>query len=60
MAPVIHEAPLETIKDERARYIEALARAGGNQTDAAKLLGVSRRTLINKVEQHAIPRPRKK
>ncbi len=59
-AGLVAEAPLETIKDERARYIEALARAGGNQTDAAKLLGVSRRTLINKVEQHAIPRPRKK
>ena len=54
------EAPLETITDERTRVIEALARAGGNQTVAAGLLGVSRRTLINRVEQFGIPRPRKK
>jgi transcriptional regulator with PAS, ATPase and Fis domain len=54
------EAPLETITDQRARIIEALVRAGGNQTGAAKLLGISRRTLINHVEKLAIPRPRKK
>ena len=46
--------------DERARVLDALVRAGGNQTEAAKLLGVSRRTLINRVMQYDLPRPRKK
>jgi two-component system response regulator AtoC len=45
---------------ERQRIIDALSQAGGNQTEAAKLLGVSRRTLINRVIAFDIPRPRKK
>ena len=60
---VVHEeleAPLETITDEKARIIESLNRAGGNQTEAAKLIGWSRRKLIDKVIHHQIPRPRKK
>ena len=44
----------------REALIDALARAGGNQTEAAKLLGVSRRTFINRVEHFQVPRPRKK
>jgi two-component system, NtrC family, response regulator AtoC len=43
----------------RERILEALTRCGGNQTEAAKLLGVSRRTLGKWMEDHAIPRPRK-
>jgi two-component system, NtrC family, response regulator AtoC len=46
--------------DERQRIMDALTEAGGNQTEAAKLLGISRRTLINRVIQYDIPRPRKK
>jgi DNA-binding NtrC family response regulator len=45
---------------ERGRIVEALERAGGNQTEAARLLGISRRTLINRVIHFNIPRPRKK
>ncbi len=45
---------------ERDRVLEALQRTGGNQTEAAKLLGVSRRTLINKMEKYALQRPRKR
>ena len=37
----------------------ALATCGGNQTEAARMLGISRRTLINKIEQYDLPRPRK-
>jgi DNA-binding NtrC family response regulator len=44
---------------ERERILEALAKAHGNQTRAAEILGVSRRTLINKIEAHGIGRPRK-
>jgi len=44
---------------ERQRILEALRRAGGNQTRAAELLGVSRRTLSTWLNKHAIDRPRK-
>jgi two-component system response regulator AtoC len=47
-------------QDERARVVQALAQAEGNQSKAASLLGVSRRTLINRLEQFNLPRPRKK
>ncbi|MBX3126529.1 MAG: sigma 54-interacting transcriptional regulator [Polyangiaceae bacterium] len=45
--------------DERARVLGALEQAGGNQTRAAKLLGISRRTLVNRLDQYNLPRPRK-
>jgi two-component system, NtrC family, response regulator AtoC len=45
---------------ERQRIIDALEQAVGNQTEAARLLGIARRTLINKLEQYGIPRPRKR
>jgi DNA-binding NtrC family response regulator len=44
---------------ERERVVHALAVCDGNQTEAAKMLGIARRTLINKVEQYGLPRPRK-
>ncbi|MBX3249548.1 MAG: sigma 54-interacting transcriptional regulator [Myxococcales bacterium] len=45
---------------ERQLIMDALARTDGNQTRAAKLLGVSRRTLISRIEEYGLPRPRKK
>jgi DNA-binding NtrC family response regulator len=36
---------------EREAILEALARAGNNRSLAARLLGVSRRTLYNKLEE---------
>jgi transcriptional regulator with GAF, ATPase, and Fis domain len=45
---------------ERTQIINALEKTSGNQKEAAKLLGVSRRTLINKIETHGIARPRKR
>ncbi|XXT16973.1 sigma 54-interacting transcriptional regulator [Sorangium sp. So ce429] len=45
---------------ERQRVIEALEQSAGNQTRAAKLLGVSLRTLINRIDEYGIPRPRKR
>ena len=44
---------------ERARIIDALERAGGNQTRAAELLGVTRRALAGRIAVHGLPRPRK-
>jgi two-component system response regulator AtoC len=45
---------------EKARILEALDRAGGNQTKAAQLIGITRRALIGRLEAHNLPRPRKK
>jgi transcriptional regulator with GAF, ATPase, and Fis domain len=45
--------------NERQRIVDALARTNGNQVRAARLLGVSRRTLINRLDTYGLPRPRK-
>jgi DNA-binding NtrC family response regulator len=43
---------------ERRRIVDALHRCAGNQSQAAKLLGISRRTLVSRLDRYAIPRPR--
>jgi len=43
---------------ERSRIVDALAQCGGNQTQAAKLLGISRRTLVSRLGEFELPRPR--
>jgi len=45
---------------ERQRIIEAIAKCAGNQTQAAALLGISRRTLVTRLSELDLPRPRKK
>jgi hypothetical protein len=45
---------------ERRAIADALAGTGGNQTEAAKRLGISRRTLTNKLNVHGFVRPRKR
>jgi two-component system, NtrC family, response regulator AtoC len=45
---------------ERQRIIIALEECGGNQSRAAKALGISRRTLVRKIAQLGLPRPREK
>jgi two-component system, NtrC family, response regulator HydG len=47
-------APLTLEAAERDQIIKALAAAGGRRVDAAKLLGLSRRTLYRKLERHGI------
>ena len=44
---------------ERARILDALERCGQNQTRAAELLGMSRRTLVTRLAEYDVPRPRK-
>jgi two-component system, NtrC family, response regulator AtoC len=44
---------------ERERILAALAECGGNQTQAADKLGISRRTLLRRLDTYDLPRPRK-
>jgi DNA-binding NtrC family response regulator len=50
----------EVAAEDRERIVRALEACGGNQTKAAALLGISRRTLVSRLGEHALPRPRKK
>jgi transcriptional regulator with PAS, ATPase and Fis domain len=45
---------------ERDRIIKALEECNGNQTRAAEALGISRRTLINRLDEYDVGRPRKR
>ncbi len=57
----VPEAPARSkaAQTDRERIVDALARAHGNQGRAARLLGISRRTLINRLDEYGLPRPRK-
>jgi two-component system, NtrC family, response regulator AtoC len=45
---------------ERRRIAAALESCAGNQTRAAELLGISRRTLVSRLAEYNMPRPRKR
>jgi two-component system response regulator AtoC len=45
--------------DERQRIVDALAACAGNQSRAAKMLNIPRRTFVAKLDAYRIPRPKK-
>jgi two-component system response regulator AtoC len=45
--------------EERDRILRVMAEHGGNQSRAAKALGIARSTLISRLESYGVPRPRK-
>jgi transcriptional regulator with PAS, ATPase and Fis domain len=60
LPPELHEtvAPgtdeLEVLKDDAAKISAALEKSGGNKSRAARLLGISRRTIYRKIEELGI------
>jgi two-component system response regulator AtoC len=48
-----------TAPTERDRIMTALAACAGNQSRAAQLLGIPRRTFVSKLDTYQIPRPKK-
>jgi len=48
-----------SLSAEREQIEEALAACGGNQTRAAAVLGIARRTLVKKLANLGLPRPRR-
>ncbi len=54
-----HEGGAREELATRERVVAALAECDGNQTRAAERLGISRRTLINRMIEFGLPRPRK-
>jgi DNA-binding NtrC family response regulator len=52
------KAPIADVT--RDMVLEALNRAAGNQSEAARALGISRRALIYRIEQFGIARPRRR
>ncbi|MDP2274652.1 MAG: sigma 54-interacting transcriptional regulator [Archangium sp.] len=55
----VHPMVAPDVEGERAKVVAALELHGGNQTLAARALGISRRTMLNRLDAYAIPRPRK-
>jgi len=57
---ILSRARSEVQGIERQRIVEALEQSGGNQTRAAEALGISRRTLVYRLSELGMPRPRKR
>jgi DNA-binding NtrC family response regulator len=58
--PPLAAAPAQEPRDaERARILAALTACAGNQSRAAKKLGISRKVLIARLDAYGVARPRK-
>jgi DNA-binding NtrC family response regulator len=58
-APSPEPAPPGDQAPERSRIVDALEACARNQTKAARLLGISRRTLVSRLDFYKLPRPMK-
>jgi DNA-binding NtrC family response regulator len=58
-SPITGASPMRD-DAERARILDALDKTHWNQTRAAELLGMSRRTLVTRLGDYQLPRPRKR
>ncbi len=58
-SPAQAHAQFDENEDEGARIVRLLREHGGNQSKTARALGVSRGTLIARLEKYGIPRPQK-
>ena len=59
-APTLDLAPAGVATSERERILAALAACGGNQSRAARELGLSRKVLIARLTSYGVARPRKR
>ncbi len=56
--PADASEPARSAGNERDRIARALEACGGNQSRAAQVLSIPRRTLVRKIAQLGLPRPR--
>ena len=58
--PAARQSAEAIAESQRTRIVDALTACKGNQTQAAKLLGISRRTLLHRLDALGVARPRKR
>jgi two-component system response regulator AtoC len=59
LAPLVPAVPPARGETGREQVLAALAACAGNQSRAARALGISRKTLLARLDAYGVPRPRK-